>query len=56
MEQKITRELMLIAALRGGGDPNETICQSRLDRHGTRSLGDGGIRDAACSRKRDCHG
>jgi hypothetical protein len=54
MEQKILRELMLIAALRGGGDINETIYQSRPDRHGTCSLGDGGIRDAARSRKRDC--
>jgi hypothetical protein len=55
MEQKILRELMLIAALRGGGDPNETIYQSRLDRYGACSLGDGRIRDAARSRKRDCH-
>ena len=31
MEQNIPRELMLVAALRGGGDPNETIYQSRLE-------------------------
>src|ERR1700754_231214 len=51
-EQKFPRELMLIAALRGGGDPNETINQGRLHRCGARSLGDGCICDAPCSRKR----
>ena len=56
LEQNIPRELMLIAALRGGGDPNETIYQSRLHRHGACGLGDGRIRDAARSRKRDCRG
>ena len=55
MEQKIPRELMLIAALRGGGDPNETIYQGRLDRRGACRLGDGRVRDAARSRKRDYH-
>ena len=53
MEQKIPRELMLIAALRGGGDINETIYQSRPDRRDPCGLGDRRIRDAARSRKRD---
>ena len=54
MEQNIPRELMLVAALRGGGDPNEAIYPSRLDRRSACSVGDGRIRDAAGSRKRDC--
>jgi hypothetical protein len=44
---------MLVAALRGGGDINETIYQSRPDRRDPCSLGDGRICDAARSRKRD---
>jgi hypothetical protein len=54
MEQKIPPELVLIAALRGGGDINETIHQSRPDRRDACSLGDGRIRDAARPCKRDC--
>jgi hypothetical protein len=48
-------ELVPIAAMRGGGDPNETIYQSRLYRRGAGRLGDSGIRDAARSGKRPCH-
>jgi hypothetical protein len=55
MEPNIPRELMLVAALRGGGDPNETIYQSWLHRCGACRLGDGGIRNATRSRKRDGH-
>jgi hypothetical protein len=49
------RELVLIAAMRGGGDPNETIYQGRLYRGGTCGLGDSGIGDATRSGKRHCH-
>lgn len=55
MEQNNVRELVLITALRGGGDPNETIYQGRFYRRGACSLGDSGIRDAARSAERDCH-
>ena len=55
LEQNIRRELMLIAALRGGGDPNETVYSGRVHRGSGCSLGDGRIRDAARSRKRACH-
>src|SRR3954466_4728286 len=51
-EPNIPRKLVLIAALCGGGDPNETIYPSRLHRRGACSVGDGCIRDAARSRKR----
>jgi hypothetical protein len=48
-------ELVLIAAMRGGGDPNETIYQGRLYRRGACGLGDSGIGDAARSGQRHCH-
>jgi hypothetical protein len=49
------RELVVIAALGGGGDLNEAIYQSSLYRRGACSLGDSGISDAARSGKRPCH-
>jgi hypothetical protein len=54
-EQMMAWELMLIAAMRGGGDLNETIYQGRLYRRGACSLGDCGSSDAARSGKRSCH-
>src|ERR1700733_860210 len=54
LEQNIPRELVLIAAPSGRRRfPNETIYPGGLHRGGACCLGDGRIRNAARSRKRD---